>query len=883
MCGNNDAFAIDTNTKPLSKNGKLAGTCKQSESYSGDIINNYIRLTGSIGIYQNITVQPNVRYTGTIWVCKTGGNPAEIEIGLRENKKTKVFVSIPLTDNWSEQSFYFIPVSTQVEFVIQQKNQGGIGLIAGLKFTMPGDNNSENYFSNTTMLDADPNQNFTHIRDCPDWSCSSEQEGVLCGGEGLKDSSWICKNGTWEDIVKCKDIGGILLGTKAGPNPLGSYCGGNIIVLLSSSCYYTQDPVESIDNANLPVALPIQCASSSSNIEPNFVFFTMESDFIAFGSTGQFYNVDGERGNDDYGDPSVSAARGELTPIRYNIQFICENGRPFPCESLQKYKDPDNSDITEYESLNTELEITNTGQIRIIDRTNNIQLLATRPLSGFTPDKIVPHPAWARVEGDGNGNVPIIGGVTQTPLNTIKTGAVIRKGQYLLSENGSFRLLFGNIGDINEKNTDPGWDQGFLYGFGIVSMTPNLDLADKIVDPIIDPQGAKDKYDVCDAKAQIPVNSSYISNQKMFGANSNSVYIQFAAPVCGMRSEIKYNPALKTYTLPSTNSKRMLALTNAPPVEKKGPVPPKTVYPMASFAGSLFSNPEATNTALYNTIYVDEYSIPHVLGNNDINYKGDFVFMGNYVTGTKDKMDCKICRPKPGLDIEKAELYIQNAINNMTDAGDNIIGFEYDPTTSLVTLLDKSLYMRMNKKNPDNPVEFYPPNISLGGQTRLYLRKPLISNERADKLCTSTVMLGKSQDIVAQAGGPYSNNSLIKPMPINKQCDKMINLDTARHKYDMREGKVMNEAINIEKNIEKLESRHDEISNYRSEMRKDMNDDMTLYEYYFNEILDIIKSGTLDAWVDSSGLSLVDNSYKYVIWSILAISMIMFIMAIKKK
>ena len=39
-------------------------------------------------------------------------------------------------------------------------------------------------------------------------------------------------------------------------------------------------------------------------------------------------------------------------------------------------------------------------------------------------------------------------------------------------------------------------------------------------------------------------------------------------------------------------------------------------------------------------IYVDEYSIPYVLGENDIDYKGDFVFMGYYVTNMEDKENC---------------------------------------------------------------------------------------------------------------------------------------------------------------------------------------------------------------------------------------------------
>ena len=39
--------------------------------------------------------------------------------------------------------------------------------------------------------------------------------------------------------------------------------------------------------------------------------------------------------------------------------------------------------------------------------------------------------------------------------------------------------------------------------------------------------------------------------------------------------------------------------------ETDGPQAPESLYPIASFVGSLFSNPDATNTALYNTFLHD--------------------------------------------------------------------------------------------------------------------------------------------------------------------------------------------------------------------------------------------------------------------------------------
>ena len=55
---------------------------------------------------------------------------------------------------------------------------------------------------------------------------------------------------------------------------------------------------------------------------------------------------------------------------------------------------------------------------------------------------------------------------------------------------------------------------------------------------------------------------------------------------------------------------------------------------------------------------------------------------------------------------------------------------------------------------------------------------------------------------------------------------------------------------------------------------------MNDYEYYYNKVLAIIK-GSVDAMIETSNLSLVNNNYRYIVWSILAITLLMFMMSFK--
>ena len=774
-------------------------------------------------------------------------------------------------------------------------------------------------------------------------------------GKYKKVSKWILMEDNCVPALKevnCDKKSNAPIAKKTGSSPLGKYCGDNIFVLLTSSCYYTKEEVEPVRQSMLPILLPIKNARNKNPDAENFSLFEMPPQGVILGSDGMFYNNNildtwseqwqtwsywwwgGEYDYDDnyssegwtWADPVTSVSNYKDYRVGYNIKLTCESGKEVPCSEYKNQskhindcpgwwqcldgdghsqqpgttcggsaeyptyickKDDDNNTwwdwyygsrcVYEDESRcdhHSRIELTNEGQLRAIKTSSGSQLWATAPLPPDVVEKIEPYPEWENENGDFYGNRPIIQyGPVPGPANFIESGITVYKGQYLLSENRKFRLLFGN--NSPDRDVDEMWDKGFLYGFGVITENSRMDFLKKELEHGLEPEKYKHKHDKCKSKPMEPTNKLYLKTGGGYG-NSNNVCLQYVTNVCGLRSEIKYDLKNKAYVLPENNTKRTYKLLT-PEGNSINPI-----YPVAASIGSYYSNPDALNTALYRMIYVDEYSIPYVLGENDIDYKGDFVFMGYYVTNMEDKENCYECEPDAGTDITSAEIYIENKIIEREKNGKTYVGFEYDPSTRQVKLLDKSLYKRMRKKDTGYPVEFYEPNISLGKNTRLYLRKPLVSNDRLNHLCTSNVLEGSSQDIVTQAGGPYNNYSLEK-LPENKRCDKLVDLDKVRSKYYERQDELNKEANILQQDVISLKKQRADIKFKQDKFAKEIDEDMNDYEYYYNKVLAIIKEGSIDAMIETSNLSLVDNNYRYIVWSILAITLLMFMMSFKKK
>lgn len=797
------------------------------------------------------------------------------------------------------------------------------------------------------------------------------------GGRFVRVAKWcLMSDGCSKALAEgCAVNESNVIASKTGTSPIGEYCGGNVFVLLTSTCYYKKDEATNIKHAGLPVAVPIVDASAPADSEALFSFFHLDSAVI-MDHDGRFHP------ENQWSDP-FDMVNQEAIP--YTSEYRCPDGGNFPC-SDESYENPcDNwfnictedgelcdadadiigcvapkdilrgpvvncpgstctsdqegmlcggsinrsrdgwiegegwvckngvwEDLPEDINRKTicrtggtldlsggwgycadrapkpviyaDLIITDQGQIRIeqvkIQEGNETrrQLLATKPMKGFQPNLLGPNELWLQPEGDGDGNTPILGGPTLSPVSYIRSGEKIERGKYIVSPNGVFRLLFGSV--AGEMPGDPLWDEGFLYGFGIVSGTPGEDRAERINNLLAGDKDANNKYDSCSAEPHEPPGLEHLAGNSGLPDRRTAVVLQFTAPICGPRTDVKFDPSLGTYTLSASKSRRTIAKAGNSLEETSGPSPPKSIYPVASFAGSLFTNPEAVNTALYNTVFVDEYSIPYVLGPEDVTYTGDFLFMGNYTTGMSNKVDCSDCRPPAGTDIEQAEIFIQKKIEEIYP-GDEFVGFEYDPSTNSVLLVSKNIFASANDE--DFPVELYPANVSLGGLTRLYLRKPLITMERSKKLCNSSVYVAGSDDIAAQAGGPYLSTQSIDKMPSDKRCDMMIDLDGARSKFDKREDALMGNAKIIGTEVDRLEEDMKQIADYKDASIKKINSDMNTYEKYFRKVLAIIKNGTADAQLESSKLSLVNANYQYVIWSILAISILMFVMSFKNR
>jgi hypothetical protein len=802
------------------------------------------------------------------------------------------------------------------------------------------------------------------------------------GGRFVRVSKWcLMADGCSNALVDgCAVKESRLIASKTGTSPIGEYCGGNIFVLLTSTCYYKKDEETNLKQAGLPVAVPIVDASAPADSPAVFSFFHIHRN-VMMDHDGRFHSE--INWTNDWEMTRVEA-------IRYTSEFRCPEGGSFPCkdtageceypnvcteqgDQCDKMYDSNGEQVNSCfapkdmlsgpvdrcpgktctpeqegtlcggsvrresgwisgngwvckngkwedipEDINSrticttgkafhysndlsggwgycgeppprpeiyaELVLTDQGQIRIEQveiadgNETRRQLLASKPMKGFQPNLLGPNELWLQPEGDGDGNTPILGGPTLSPMSTLRSGTVVERGKYLVSPGGTFRLLFGSVAD--EMHGDPLWDLGFLYGFGIVSGTPGEDRAERINNLLAGDEDANSRYDSCDADPHEPPGLQHLAGNSGIPNQGTAVVLQFTAPICGPRTDVKFDPDLNTYTLSATKTRRIIAHTGSSLEESSGVAAPKNVYPVASFAGSLFTNPQATNTALYNTVFVDEYSVPYVLGPEDVTYTGDFIFMGNYTTGMDNKIDCVDCMPPPDSDIEQAEVFIQKQIEDGYP-GDEIVGFEYDPATNTVQLINRGIYASVD--DDELPVELYPANVSLGGRTRLYLRKPLITMERADKLCNSSVYVAGSQDIAAQAGGPYLSTESIDRMPADKRCDTMVDLDGARAKFDKREAALMGDAKIIGEQVDRLEEDMEEMAEYKDASIKKINSDMETYEKYFRKVLAIIKNGTADAQLESSKLSLVNSNYEYVIWSILAISILMFVMSFKNR
>ena len=128
----------------------------------------------------------------------------------------------------------------------------------------------------------------------------------------------------------------------------------------------------------------------------------------------------------------------------------------------------------------------------------------------------------------------------------------------------------------------------------------------------------------------------------------------------------------------------------------------------------------------------------------------------------------------------------------------------------------------------------------------------------------------------------HSNYSLEK-LPENKRCDKLVDLDKVRSKYYERQDELNKEASILQQDVISLKKQRADIKFKQNKFAKEIDEDMNDYEYYYNKVLAIIKEGSIDAMIESSNLSLVDNNYRYIVWSILAITLLMFMMSFKKK
>ena len=93
----------------------------------------------------------------------------------------------------------------------------------------------------------------------------------------------------------------------------------------------------------------------------------------------------------------------------------------------------------------------------------------------------------------------------------------------------------------------------------------------------------------------------------------------------------------------------------------------------------------------------------------------------------------------------------------------------------------------------------------------------------------------------------------------------------------------MNAGKKLASAIPGLEKTRDTIAKGLSSSREDIDNTMMAYEKIYKKVLNMMSGGTIDGQLENSQLKLVEDNYQYIIWSVLAIALVMFAMSIQRK
>ena len=435
----------------------------------------------------------------------------------------------------------------------------------------------------------------------------------------------------------------------------------------------------------------------------------------------------------------------------------------------------------------------------------------------------VPNPGWKSAS-----NVFKMDG---EPVPYIPGNGMLSKGSFLLSSNGVFRFTYGTPlkGDTEVLSSD-NWAVDFLAKFQIMDNIPTGS-GDKMAG------GGETTCDSC-------------------------AVIEYSVESCGrLPYVLKFDNKTGLYVLPADKNTHK--------------------YSLSGSEVALYKNPDANNTGLYSTFYVDEYNVPFVLNPDALSYdrSNDYIYFGNYALG---ELSAPISLPKIGKialgdspnDTEKAALDYMHKTE--CTPGLQICGikaFNLDISTGEVWIYT----------DLDTTQELLPPEITMRPGLRLYMKKPERVLDTVGEDCSAMVFPGGSKDIIGQSGGPWTNASLSKQTDVPKKCNLPRNMDGVQNAfYNKYEAGAMKAGKQIADAIPGLEKTRDTLAKGLSSSREDIDNTMATYEDVYKKVLNMMTSQTADGQLESSQLKLVEDNYQYIVWSVLAIALVMFAMSLQR-
>ena len=419
------------------------------------------------------------------------------------------------------------------------------------------------------------------------------------------------------------------------------------------------------------------------------------------------------------------------------------------------------------------------------------------------------------------------------PVPYIPGNGIPPKGSFLLSSNGVFRFTYGTPlkGDPEVLSSD-NWATDFLARFQIMENIPS-------------------------SKTLLTTTAG---GGGMMGGSETTcdscAVIEYSVESCGrLPYVLKFDDKTGLYVLPADKTTHK--------------------YSLSGSEVALYNNPNANNTGLYSTFYVDEYNVPFVLNPDALSYdeSDDYIYFGKFSLGVVESANASFKVPVGNTPSDTEKSCLQY-LRNDKSLSSPIKAFNLDISTGEVWLFP----------NLTPSMELLPPEVNMRPGLRLYMKKPSRVLDTVGQDCSAMVFPAGSKDIVGQAGGPWTNASLAGQTNLPKKCNLPRNMDGIQNTfYDKYEAGAMAAGKQLAAAIPGLEETRDTLAKGLSSSREDIDNTMATYEDIYKKVLTMMTSQTADGQLESSQLKLVEDNYQYIIWSVLAIALVMFAMSLHRK